>query len=163
MGETKMAKKTLLVAWALLACLPARGEAPKPAGVASFEAEMEKLDHAMQRAFVVRDEKFLRGLLTDDYMLITSSSKILSKEEVLGSVVDPQQVLEVNDSSEIKVRRHGDAAVVTAVLHQRGTSQGKPFDYWVRYTDTWVLEGGHCRYVSAHASRYQPPTGPSKP
>ncbi len=153
--------KTIPIACALMAVLPLWGEPPKQTDAPSFAAEMEKLDHAMQHAFVVRDEKYLRDLLTDDYMLITSSSRIVSKEEVLASVVDPKQVLEVNDSSEIKVRRHGDAAVVTAVLHQRGSSEGKPFDFWVRYTDTWVLEGGRWRYMSAHASRLPPPTAPS--
>ena len=154
-------RMTIPLAWALMAALPLRGEAPQPASTTSFAAEMEKLDHAMQRAFVVRDQKFLRDLLTDDYLLITSSSRLVSKEELLASVVDPQELLEVNDSSEIKVRRHGDAAVITAVLHQRGSSQGKPFEHWVRCTDTWVLEGGRWRYMSAHASRLPSPTAPS--
>lgn len=153
-----MPSKTILIACALIAVLPLAAETATSA--TDFAAQMEKLDHAMQRAFVTRDEKYLRELLTDDYLLITSSSKIVLKEEVLASVVDSTEVLEVNDSSDIQVRRHGDTAVVTAVLHQRGTSDGKPFDYWVRYTDTWVFEGGRWRYMSAHASRLASPPSP---
>jgi ketosteroid isomerase-like protein len=149
--ESEMSMKNFPLTCALLVGSLA-GAASAQAGEPGLPAEMEKLDHEMQRAFVTRDVKFLRDLLTDDYVLITSSSRIVSKEEVLASVVDPGQVLEVNDSSEVTVRRHGDTAVVTAVLHQRGTSNGKPFDYRVRYTDTWVLEGGRWRYMSAHAS-----------
>jgi ketosteroid isomerase-like protein len=144
------------MAGALIAGLLLAGDASGQAGV-GFAAEMEKLDHAMQRAFVTRDVKYLRDLLTDDYVLITSSSKVVTKADLLAEVVDPKDVLDVSDSSEIQVRRHGDTAVITAMLHQRGSSDGKPFDAWVRYTDTWVLEGGRWRYMSAHASRMPAP------
>jgi ketosteroid isomerase-like protein len=151
-----MFNRNIAIASALISALLVAGDSAGQVAT-GFAAEMERLDHAMQRAFVTRDQKFLRDLLTDDYVLITSSSKLVSKEQVLAELVDPKEILEVNDSSEIQVRRHGDTAVITALLHQRGSSAGEPFDAWVRYTDTWVLEGGRWRYMSAHASRMPPP------
>ena len=156
-----MSKRSIPMISAPVIGSPLVGEASGQAGSTGFAAEMEKLDHVMQQAFVIRDEKFLRDLLTDDYVLITASSKIVSKEDLLAEVANPDEVLEVNDSSDISVRRRGDTAVVTAVLHQRGSSHGKPFDAWVRYTDTWVLEAGRWRYMSAHASRL--PAAPTVP
>ena len=152
---------TMVFAGVLLGGVLVASEALGQTPAIGVTATLQSLDHTMQRAFVTRDHKFLRELLTDDYLLITSSSKLVSKEQVLAELVDPKEILEVNDSTEVQVRQHGDSTVVTAVLHQRGSSDGKPFDSWVRYTDTWVLEAGRWRYMSAHASRLSPPPAPA--
>jgi hypothetical protein len=45
-----------------------------------------------------------------------------------------------------------DTAVLTGILHQRGTYDGKPFDVRLRVTDTWVRVGGEWKILAGHAS-----------
>jgi ketosteroid isomerase-like protein len=111
------------------------------------------LDVAMNRAILAGDTKALEGILADDYVLITSSGRVVDREAFLAEVAKDHAAIEVSDSSAFQVRQHGDLAVLTGVLHQKGNLAGKTFDAWLRYTDTWVWEDGSWKYLSGHASR----------
>jgi len=146
----------LYTACAALALVAAAVRAAAPA-----ESTLLELDATLQRAVLKQDTTTLGELLSDDWILTTSSGKVVSKAAFLAAVADPKQRLDVNASSEVEVRQHGDTAIVTAVLHERGSVDGKPHDAWVRYTDTWVREGGVWHYVAAHACRLaEPPATP---
>jgi uncharacterized protein (TIGR02246 family) len=127
-----------------------------PETITDDAARLSTLDHAMQRAVVDRDAKAFASFLTDDYVLITSSSKRIGKADVVAAITAADAVMTVNDSSNLDVRIHGDTALVIADLHQVGSQNGKPFDYWVRYTDTWIRQNGTWLCVSGHASLLKP-------
>jgi ketosteroid isomerase-like protein len=121
------------------------------------EQVLRALDAKLQLAVLNQDTKTLDQLLSDDWLLITSSGRVVTRPAFLAMVSDPNSRLEVNDSSEVTVRLHGNAAIVTAKLHERGADDGKPYEAWLRYTDTWVLEAGSWHYVSGHACPIKPP------
>ena len=50
------------------------------------------------------------------------------------------------------MRVHGDTAVVTALLRLKGTSDGKPFDRRVWFSDTYVRTAAGWKYVFGQAS-----------
>ena len=50
------------------------------------------------------------------------------------------------------MRVYGDTAVVTAKLWGKGTDAGKPFDWTLWYSDTYVRRAGGWRYVFGQAS-----------
>ena len=118
---------------------------------APAESTLLELDATLQRAVAKQDTTTLGELLSDDWILTTSSGKVVSKAAFLAAVADPKQRLDVNASSELAVRQHGDAGIVTGVLHERGSVDGKPHDAWFRYTDTWVREGGLWRCDLRHS------------
>jgi ketosteroid isomerase-like protein len=135
----------LSFALGLLAAMTARAADPA-------ESVLRALDARLQRAVLEQDTTTLDLLLSDDWVLIASSGRVVTRPAFLAMVSDPGSRLEVNESSQVTVRLHGSAAVVTAVLHERGSDQGKPHEAWLRYTDTWALEAGVWRYISGHAS-----------
>jgi len=53
----------------------------------------------------------------------------------------------------MKVRVHGDTAVVTGRTHTKGASGGKPFDSEFQFTDAFVKDGGHWRLFARHVSK----------
>ena len=53
----------------------------------------------------------------------------------------------------MKVRLHGDTAVVTGKTHTKGVSNGKPFDFQFQFTNTFVKDGGHWRLLAGHVSK----------
>ena len=115
-------------------------------------ADLIATDQRMQQAFVTRDLAALRGIFTDDYVLVVSSGAERSKAMVLAEVESPQVRWEINRSSGWAVRVHGECAIVVATLHQKGIDHGKPFDSNVKYSDTWIRDQGRWRNVHAHAS-----------
>ena len=110
-------------------------------------------DKRMQRAFVDRDVATLDKIITDDYVLIASGGAERKKPAILAEVASPDVVYEINERSDWNVRVHGETAIVVALLHQKGIDHGKPFDYSVIFSDTYVRENGAWRNVHAHATR----------
>jgi ketosteroid isomerase-like protein len=70
-------------------------------------------------------------------------------------------VLDINETSDVVVRVREDTAVLTGVLHQRGTFDGWPFDVRLRVTDTWVRTRGQWRILAGHASVLEPAAKPA--
>jgi ketosteroid isomerase-like protein len=50
------------------------------------------------------------------------------------------------------VHLHGNLAVVTGAYHERGTSNGKPYEYHDRLTDVWVKAGNSWQVFASHYS-----------
>jgi len=111
------------------------------------------IDKRMQRAFIDHDVKTLEKILTEDYVLVLGNGAERTRAPILKDVASPDLVFEINESSGWEVRVHGDTAIVVALLHQKGTNAGKPFDWVVKFSDTYVREHGEWRNVHAHATR----------
>jgi ketosteroid isomerase-like protein len=58
----------------------------------------------------------------------------------------------VAELSDLKVRMHGDTAIVTGAYHEKGESNGKPYEYHGRLTDVWMKSGGKWQVVASHYS-----------
>jgi len=118
----------------------------------NVEDQLTSLDRAMQKAVVDRDPVAFGSFLTDDYVLVVSSSKMYGKSEVVADITNPDTLFSKNESSNLHIRVHKDTAMVIADLHQVFVRGGKPFDYWVRFTDTWIRQNGKWLCLSGHAT-----------
>lgn len=115
-------------------------------------AELTRLDAEFQRAVGAKDVAAVAKFLADDYILVTASSRIMTKQELLKEIAPAGLTWEMNASREVSVRVYGDTAIVTALLEQKGIDNNERFDSPVRYTDTWLREDGTWRQIAAHAS-----------
>jgi ketosteroid isomerase-like protein len=52
----------------------------------------------------------------------------------------------------MKVILYHDTAIVTGDYHAKGTYQGKPYDHYGRFTDTWFNKNGTWQCVARHSS-----------
>jgi ketosteroid isomerase-like protein len=129
----------------------AEGATPESADA----AVLAQLDHAMQQAVVDRDPVAFAGFLTDDYVLVVSNSRLVDKAGVVAEIDSPHGRMDVNASSDLRIRVHGDTAIVIADLHQVGRNGEVPFDYRVRYTDTWIRTPAGWKCLSGHATRLE--------
>ena len=109
-------------------------------------------DQRMQRAFVERDRATLRGILSDDYVLVACTGDQRNKAEVIAELASPDVRWEVRDARERTVRVHGDTAILVSRLRQKGVERGKPFDRSVTFSSTWIRAGNDWRAAHAHAS-----------
>ena len=45
-----------------------------------------------------------------------------------------------------------NTAIVTGAYHEKGESNGKPYEYHDRLTDVWMKIGGNWQVVASHYS-----------
>jgi len=113
---------------------------------------VEALDIEYQAAVERGDASSMAQILSDDFVLTTGTGKTYSKSELLASARDGVTVYEHQVASSRTVRVWGDTAVVIALLWLKGSSAGKPFDYRLWYSDTYVRFASGWRYVFGQAS-----------
>jgi ketosteroid isomerase-like protein len=110
------------------------------------------LDTEYQAAVKNNDAATMARILADDFILVTGRGKVYNKADLLKSARDKDAVYEHQDDTEQTVRVWGDTAVITALLWVKGTQDGKPFDYKLWFSDTYVRTSGGWRYAFGQAS-----------
>ena len=113
--------------------------------------EVQDADARLNRLIMQNQAAEAAPLYLDDFLLITSNGKTVTKTQIVEQIVSPELKLEVNETSEVRVRVHGTTAVLTGILQQKGSWQGKPFDVKLRVTDTWVKTDDGWRLLSGQA------------
>jgi ketosteroid isomerase-like protein len=120
---------------------------------ASDDAKMvAALDTEYQAAVKNNDAATMNRILADDFILVTGSGKVYTKADLLDEARSGQYVYEHQEDSSQTVRVWGDTAVVTAKLWAKGTKEGKPFDYALWFSDTYLRTSSGWRYVFAQSS-----------
>ena len=99
-----------------------------------------------------RQVAMLASLLADDFVITVEDGSTYSKTGYISHSAEPGVHVEVAEMSDLKVRMHGNTAVVTGAYHERGDSNGKPYEYHDRLTDVWMKVGGKWQVVASHYS-----------
>lgn len=110
------------------------------------------LDIEYQAAVAKNDESTMSRILAEDFVLITGTGKTFSKADLLSEARSGKTVYEHQEASSRTVRVWGDTAVVTALLWAKGTDSGKPFEYRLWFSDTYIRSPSGWRYVLGQAS-----------
>jgi ketosteroid isomerase-like protein len=116
------------------------------------------LDTQYQAAVKDNDVATMGRLLADDFVLATGSGKTYSKADLLEEARSGRYHYEHQEDAQQTVRIWGDTAVVTANLWAKGTNEGKPFDYSVWFSDTYLRTSSGWRYVFGQSSLPLPRT-----
>ena len=111
-----------------------------------------ELDTEYQAAVGRNDADAMDRILADDFVLISSTGRVVSKSDLLEEARSGRYVYERQNDTDRTVRVWGDTAVVTALLWAKGTESGAPFAYRVWFSDTYARVDGRWRYVVGHAS-----------
>ncbi len=95
-------------------------------------------------------------ILADDFVLVLGNGTVVTKAELLARAQNKESIYEYQEDTDKTVRIWGDTAVVTALLRAKGTHNGKPFEYKVWFSDTYVHTPNGWRYVLGQASTRLP-------
>jgi ketosteroid isomerase-like protein len=119
------------------------------------------LDTKYQAAVKANDAATMDQILADDLILVTGRGAVFSKADLLDSARKKEVTYEHQDEEPgtQKVRVWGDTAVVTALLWIKSVQGGKPADYKLSFSDTYVRTPTGWRYVFGQASSPLPKTG----
>ena len=158
-----MKHKALALALMLAVTVPAYGQTsekkPAPAAKpADVSAELMKMEHEILAALLKKDTATFGKHFNDDAVLTTPDGAMQTKAQLLGDVKSGALVLEASTISDMKVKVHGDAAVVTYITTDKGKYNGQDISGRFRWTDFFVRQGGAWKLVAGQGTPIQAPT-----
>jgi ketosteroid isomerase-like protein len=131
---------------------------PAMAALDDDKSVVAELDTQYQKAVKEGDVATMARILADDFVLVTGRGRIFNKEDLLQKARG-KLTYERQEEIEQTVRVWGDTAVVTALLWAKGADDGKPFEYRLWFSDTYVRTSIGWRYVLGQASLPLPAEG----
>jgi ketosteroid isomerase-like protein len=121
--------------------------------------EIEQLEEAWRNAMIKADTNAMGALLADDYIAISASGTLQTKEEALANLRTRRVHITALNVSDRKLRFYGKTALVTSLADVQGTTPDGDISGSFRYTRVYVLEPqGNWKIVSFEASRIRPST-----
>ena len=118
----------------------------------SDAATVRSLELKWTESYKQRSIDSLSSLLADEFTITVEDGNVYSKAGYISHTADSKVRVEVAEMTDLKVRVHGDVAVVTGAYHEHGESDGKPYDYRDRLTDVWVKTAGKWQVIASHYS-----------
>ena len=119
---------------------------------ADTAATIRKLEEKWTESYKKRQIDILSSLLAEDFVITVEDGNTYSKMGYITHSADPSVQVDIAELSDLKVRMHGNAAVVTGAYHEKGKSNGKPYEYRDRLTDVWMKVGNKWQVISSHYS-----------
>jgi ketosteroid isomerase-like protein len=124
--------------------------------------DIDQLENEWRDAVLTSNIKALNSLLADDYMAITASGTLQSRDEALQSLSSGRVHFTLLNLTDRKVRFYGNTAVVTSLADIQATTPNGQISGNFRYTRVYVRDAhGAWKIVSFEASRVREP-GPRK-
>lgn len=96
------------------------------------------------------DVEKMDSLLADDFIITIEDGRTFSKSGYIALNGNSTVRVDVSEMSDLKVRVHGNTAVVTGAYREKGTDKGKPYEYHDRFTDVWMELGGKWQVIVSH-------------
>src|SRR5215470_11743300 len=141
-------KVTLLLTAALAVCAANFVAAEKDPSAAKILA----LENQWNAAYKKSDIATMNSLLADDFVITIEDGSTFSKSGYIAHNGNSTVHVDVSDMSDIRIRLHGNTAVVTGAYHEKGTDKGKPYEYNDRFTDVWMNIFGKWQVIASHYS-----------
>jgi ketosteroid isomerase-like protein len=126
--------------------------APPLAAQKSEADAVRALELKWSESYLKRQVDILSSLMADDFVITIEDGSTYSKTGYISHAAAPSLNVEMAEMSDVKVRMHGNTAVVTGAYHERGQDDGKPYEYHDRFTDVWMKTGGKWQVIASHYS-----------
>ena len=126
------------------------GAAQSKAGTSS---KILALESKWNEAYKHGDVATMESLLADDFVITVEDGSTFSKSGYIAHNADSALHVEISEMAEVKVRMHGNVAVVTGAYHEKGTSKGRSYESRDRATDVWMRNANRgWQVIAAHYS-----------
>lgn len=118
--------------------------------VDSFTRELTEVEDAFNRAMVSNDVTRIRACIADDWALVTPEAGVVPRARLLHVIEAGDLSHDTMTKDVVRVRVHGDTAVVTARGRNTGTFRGARIsaDEWI--TDVYQRTDGRWLCTLTH-------------
>lgn len=110
-------------------------------------------ERAWCAAFLHGDPEAIRKAELKDYTLTDSKGRVTTRQDDIDDATGGKVHYTQFENRNMKVRIHGDTAIVTGRTLVKGTVDGSPVDVEVQFTDTLVRINGRWIGAAGHVSR----------
>ena len=118
------------------------------------EQEVLQFERDACKAFLDADKAALEQVLTPDFTLTLSNGDVSTRADEINELRGGKVHYDAFENYDMLARLYGnDTAVVLGKTRVKGTSDGKPFDRVVQFTDTLIKRDGRWQLVAGHVSR----------
>jgi uncharacterized protein DUF4440 len=120
------------------------------------EKEVLQFERDACQAFLNADAAMLERVLTPDFTLTLSNGEVSTRANEISELRSGKVHYDVFENYDMAARIYGDdMAVVLGKTRVKGTSEGKPFDRVVQFTDTIIKRDGRWQLAAGHVSRIE--------
>ena len=119
------------------------------------EKRIIALENIWNQAQVNHDATAMGSMLHPDFVLTDFDGTVMEKPQFLASIRDVSNKVTLEVSADMKLHRYGDTVVVTVATHEKGKQNGKPYEHYGRFTDTWVKQNDEWICVASHLGLLQ--------
>ncbi len=116
----------------------------------SDAAQVRALDFKLTEAYKERQFDLLASLLDDEFVITFENGNVYGKTGYISFSATSTIKVDVAEMIDVKVRMHGNTAILTGIYHERGKDKDGPYDYRDRFTDVWMKAGGKWRLIASH-------------
>ena len=131
------------------ACLAASAAVAAPT---SAEQALIDIENRNSDAYLRGDVKAVEALLDERYTLTNSRAIVSHRDDDLRELRAGDPKYTEFRTHDMQARVYGDAGIVIGIVSLKGTSQGKPFDADMRFTDTFIRVNGAWKMVAAQVT-----------
>ncbi len=118
----------------------------------SQENKLLIMEHLWNESQLNRDSHALDGMIATSFVNTEWDGDLSDNSKFLADIKDPQFKPSLLTLQDLKVSMYGDSAVVVGIYHTKGTYQGKAYEHFGRFTDTWVFTEGRWQCAASHTS-----------
>lgn len=145
-----MTHQYLIALW--LTAAPFVEAAPAAQADGPDATEVRRLESVWNEAHLRGDADAMDRLCADDLVVTVPGMRLMTKTESVSVLRSGRMTFDRYETSDVRVRVYGDAAVVTGRLQRTRTINGKSMDDDWRFTKTCVKRSGQWQVVAFHAS-----------
>ncbi len=148
----------LLLVLVLIAGTPALRGGQARAQKHETRHEIEQIEDAWRTAILNGNVAAMTALLSDDYIAITASGTLETKDKALANLRTGAYHFTSIDFSERKLRFYGTTALVTSRAEVSGSAGNRDISGSYRYTRVYARDGqGKWKIVSFEVNRIRQP------
>jgi len=145
----------LFIVVVLMACM--RVVAQGAGNEKDEKARLVALENAWNQAQIHRDGEALNRLVTDNFVYTDTDGTVMNKLRFIADIKDPSTVTNSLANDDVSVFLYPGMAIVIGRYHVKGTNQGKPYDHYGRFTDTWISSNGQWMCAASHTNAIKKP------
>ena len=118
----------------------------------SESAKVRALEVKLMESYKQRQIEAFAAMLDKDFVITTEDGSTYGKTGYVSFTATPSVRIDAVEMSDLKIRIHGNTAVLTGAYHERGENKGIAYDYRDRFTDVWMKSDGRWLLVASHYS-----------
>ena len=147
--------KTFSIALLALIAMSAVLFAQEKSSTSGDEIQIRQLERAWNEAEARHDMTAVTNIVGENLSYVDFDGSFKNRAEYLKDVLDtPYQADHLYDEG-LAVTVYGNAAVVVGIYRETGNTKGKKYIHRVRFTDTWIKQGGVWRCVASQSTLIQ--------